>query len=88
LIHLSKRGITILKADERAIRKHIAGYALDVPKIADAYVALVSSRKVGAQTFSELMAPMLEGIVSSSYKTLTKNILKSWAKFIASELKN
>jgi len=85
-LYLTKRGLTLLKQDELSIRKEIARLALLIPKIQAAYVALRESQRSDVAKFDELLAPVLKPITSTSYKEVTTNVLKAWAKFISTEV--
>jgi len=84
-LYLTKRGLTLLKQDESSIRKEIARLALLIPKIRVAYFAFQESIKGGEPKFDELLAPVLSSITSTSYREITTNVFKAWAKFISAE---
>ena len=85
-LYLTKRGLTLLKQDDLSIRKEIARLALLIPKIQAAYVALRESQRSDGAKFDELLAPALDSITSASYREVTTNVLKAWAKFISTEV--
>ncbi len=87
-INLSKRGLSILKMDELSIPRKIAEIAIDIPKIVSAYEALfMNSNRVNTSNFAARMAPHLSNISSAMYRKVTLGVLKSWARFIARELR-
>lgn len=86
-IYLTKRGMTLLKEDDLCIRRHVAEFAVNIPKIAVAFNALLDSRKPKATKFVDLLAPALVSISSPTYRKLVTNVLRSWAMFLSNELR-
>lgn len=85
-ISLTKRGITLLKMNERSVSKQIAEFAIEIPKISFAYEAFLKSSKVNAPKFDEILAPAISNISSELYRKVTVSVLKAWAKYISKEL--
>ena len=84
-IILTKRGKILLRSDEKSIRRDIARFALDIPKIYRSYEALQKSKDNNSK-FEDILSPILNAIPSPSYRKVTMNVLRSWGKFVSDEL--
>jgi len=82
---LTKRGTNILKLDDSAARREIASAASTLPKLRQAYEAYSEAQESPTETFETLIVPVLASIPSNSYREVARNVLKSWARFIAGE---
>jgi hypothetical protein len=82
---LTKRGANILKLDDNAARREIASAAATLPKLRQAYEAFSQAQASPTETFETRIAPVVASIPSDSYRVVARNVLKSWARFIAGE---
>jgi len=85
-IILTNRGIALSKLGDKSVRREIAKFALDEPKIGLACKAWKSSISSDDTAFEKILAPVLNSIPSDSYREVTLNVLKAWGKFIEEEL--
>ena len=85
-VYLSSSGIELTALDDKSIRKEIAKRANQTEKINAAYIAWKESIENKSSSFEKLLEPLLSQIRTSSYREVTTNVLRAWAKFIYEEL--
>ncbi len=85
-IVLTNRGIALSKLDDKSVRREIAKFALDNPKISKAYEAWKSSMLSDTTAFEKILSPVLNSIPSASYREVTLNVLRAWGRFVVEEL--
>jgi hypothetical protein len=85
-IIFNKRGVALSKLDDKSVRREIAKFALDNPKLSLAYEAWKGSITSDSRTFEKMLSPVLNAIPSASYREVTLNVLRAWGKFIFDEL--
>jgi hypothetical protein len=81
-IYLTRVGSTLLRAERTRWPSILADLALASPKIRTAVDALLRADSNATTSFDAGVRPILEGIASNSYRSLTRTILKSWARFV------
>jgi hypothetical protein len=85
-LYLTKRGLNLLRLEDAAVRKEIAGLALEIPKIRTAFEALRLSRTEDGAKFEDALAPALKSIPSDSYRKVATSMLRSWARFVSDQI--
>jgi hypothetical protein len=85
-IIFTNRGVVLSKLDDKSVRREIAKFALDNPKISLAYEAWKGSLTSDSTAFEKILSPVLNSIPSASYREVTLNVLRAWGRFIFEEL--
>jgi hypothetical protein len=81
-IYLTRVGNTLLKAEKSRWTSLLAGLAIASPKIRTAAEALVAADSDSTLSFEDGIRDILDSINSRSYRSLTRTVLKSWARFV------
>ncbi len=81
-IYITRVGSDLLKAPADTRHKILARLAIQTPKIRLSTFALSRSDQDGTVDFEDCISEILNGISSSSYRTVTRHVLKSWARFV------
>lgn len=81
-IYMTRVGYNLLKTTAETRPQSLAQLALKAPKIRLSAVALLKADQDGVVDFEGGISEILNGISSSSYRTVTRHVLKSWARFV------
>lgn len=81
-IYLTRTGSTLLKSEASRWPSLLASLAVASPKIRRAADALAAADSDLTISFEAGISDILDSILSSSYKSVTRTVLKSWARFI------
>jgi hypothetical protein len=85
-IYLTRIGKTLLKAESSRWPSLLAGLALESPKILKATHALVAADSDMTISFEAGISDILDSIKSGSYRSVTRTVLRSWARFVNKNL--
>lgn len=81
-IYLTRVGTNLLKAEKSSRASLLAHLAIASPKIRSAATALVAADSDSTVSFEGGIRDILDSIDSRSYRSLTRTVLKSWARFV------
>lgn len=81
-IYMTRLGNTLLKAERVRWATILADLAVASPKIRVAADALAATDDDSSLAFESGISEILNGISSPSYRSVTRMVLKSWARFV------
>ncbi|MBU4455865.1 restriction endonuclease [Patescibacteria group bacterium] len=81
-IYLTRVGNSLLKGEKSRWQSLLVDLAMMSPKIRSAAVALTVADSDSNMSFEAGIRDILDSIISPSYRSLTRTVLKSWARFV------